>query len=148
MSGLVEFDLGDVGRVFKDIREAITGEAIKDPTKLMELELKLREIEQALLQGQIQVNIEEAKSTNMFVAGWRPAIGWVAAASLALMYIPKAIMMTYMWSLQCLVEIEANSGVIPTFPDLGAMDIIGLVTSMLGIAVMRTYEKKHGVHTK
>jgi hypothetical protein len=31
---------------------------------------------------QIKVNTEEAKSTNWFVAGWRPACGWIGALAL------------------------------------------------------------------
>lgn len=146
--GLIDFSLGDIGETIKSIREAITGESIKDPTELAKINYDLRVLEQALLSGQISVNKEEAKHPSKFVAGWRPAIGWVAAVSIGLMYIPKAIMMTYMWSLQCLVEIDIGSGVIPAFPDLGAMDIIGLVTSMLGVAAMRSYDKKQGTDTK
>lgn len=31
---------------------------------------------------QMEVNQEEAKSASLFVAGWRPAIGWCCAAAL------------------------------------------------------------------
>lgn len=146
--GLINFSLGDISDTIKSVREAITGEAIVDPVALAKIDYDLKVLEQALLSGQIAVNTEEAKHPSRFVAGWRPAIGWIAAIALAFMYIPRAIMMTYMWSLQCLVEIDMGTGVIPQFPDLGAMDIIGLVTSMLGIAVMRTYDKKSGIDTK
>src|SRR5512138_1293613 len=33
--------------------------------------------------GQIDVNKVEAASTNWFVAGWRPAVGWIGAFGLA-----------------------------------------------------------------
>lgn len=42
--GLVDFSLGDVGSVFKDIREAITGKAIEDPNKKAELLMKQSKI--------------------------------------------------------------------------------------------------------
>ena len=32
--------------------------------------------------AQIEVNKVEAASTNIFVAGWRPAIGWICGAGL------------------------------------------------------------------
>ena len=54
--GLIDFSLGDVGKVIKDVREAITGKAIEDPAKKAEIELKLKELEQAINLGQIEVN--------------------------------------------------------------------------------------------
>jgi len=50
---LINFSIGDIGNLFKDIREAITGEKIKDPSKKAEVELKLSQLEQALKQGKL-----------------------------------------------------------------------------------------------
>jgi len=83
---LVNFSLGDVGNLFKDIREAITGKGIEDPNKRAEIELKLRELEQALNMGQIEINKVEATNPNWFVAGWRPFIGWTGGFALAYIY--------------------------------------------------------------
>ena len=48
--GMLDFNLGDIGSVFKDIREAITGKAIEDPDKKAELLMKLKEAELATQQ--------------------------------------------------------------------------------------------------
>jgi hypothetical protein len=62
------------------------------------------------------------------------------------MYVPKAFVITVIWVYKCYIVLNVNPMAdIPVFPDLGAMDIIGLVISMLGMAGIRTYEKKTGV---
>lgn len=100
--------------------------------------------------GQIEINKAEASNPNWFVAGWRPAIGWVGAISLALMYWPKAIVMTVIWCMQSYSVIhnaaDITQVVIPVFPDLGVTDMIGLLGSMLGVGVMRTVEKTQQVN--
>jgi hypothetical protein len=68
------------------------------------------------------------------------------------MYIPKAIMMTVIWSWQCIIIMQQNTNIyqiqLPAFPDLGVSDIIGLLMSMLGVAAMRSYDKKNGTDSK
>jgi hypothetical protein len=102
--------------------------------------------------GQLQINLADAKSGNIFQAGWRPAIGWVGAVSLALMYIPKALVITYIWTYQSIVKLNNWDGVadliLPVFPDLGVSDIIGLIMSMLGVAVLRSHDKGKGIDSK
>lgn len=43
---------------------------------------------------------------------------------------------------------SAGNLVLPNFPNLGASDIIGLLGSLLGVSVMRSYEKKVCVDTR
>ena len=134
-----------------------------DPTKRSEQMRMLEELRQRgdiaqlnahvqLMLGQIQTNQLDAKSSSSFQRNWRPAIGWVGAVSLALMYIPKALVMTYIWSWQCIIIMQSTTNIyqiqIPAFPDLGVSDIIGLLMSMLGVAAMRSYDKKNGMDTK
>lgn len=40
-----------------------------------------------LMQGQMTVNAEEAKSPNVFIAGWRPFIGWVCGMGFAMQFV-------------------------------------------------------------
>jgi len=132
---LVNFSLGDIGNLFKDIREAITGEKIKDPNKKAEIELKLSQLEQALKEGQIQINKAEASNPNWFVAGWRPAIGWVGALALIYTFILNPLID---WGCQ-LAGVKA----IPPTLDMGML--FNLVISMLGLGGMRTYEKTKNI---
>lgn len=134
-----------------------------DPLKQAEEQRKLMELSQKgdlaalqahveLMTKQAEINLADAKSGGFFQSGWRPAIGWVGAVSLALMYIPKALVMTYMWSYQALTILNQWDGTgnlfMPKFPDLGVSDIIGLLMSMLGVAAMRSYDKKNKTDTK
>lgn len=135
-----------------------------DPTRRAEELRKLEELKQngdiaelnahvQLMLKQAEINLADAKSGSFFQSGWRPAIGWVGALSLALMYIPKALVMTFIWTWQCYAALTAEavdvaSVVLPSFPDLGVSDIIGLLMSMLGVAAMRSYDKKQGTNTK
>lgn len=135
-----------------------------DPTKRAEELRKLEELKQTgdlaelnaqvqLLLKQAEINLADAKSGNKFQSNWRPAIGWVGAISLALMYIPKAIVMTFIWTWQCFTLLTAEgvnvaAVTLPLFPDLGVSDVIGLLMSMLGVAAMRSYDKKNGINTK
>jgi len=154
-------DIG-VGALF-EIGKDIIGRVWPDPQKQAEEVRKLEELRQKgdlaeleahikLLTAQAEINLADAKSGSLFQAGWRPGIGWIGAISLGLMYIPKALMMTYIWTVQALTILNSWDGeealIIPAFPDLGVSDIIGLLMSMLGVAAMRSYDKKHKTDTK
>lgn len=143
--------------------EAAINRIWPDPAKRAEEMRKLKELEQngdltklqahvQLMLKQAEINLADAKSGSWFQSGWRPAAGWVGVISLFCMYVPKAVVMTYIWSYQAFTILERWDGtgnlVLPAFPNLGAADIIGLLGSLLGVAAMRTYEKKVGVNTK
>ena len=105
------------------------------------------------MQGQLDANKEEAKSPSLFVAGWRPGVGWVCVASLAMIYIPKALFLSGMWIYQAYVVVAAWHGVgaapvLPVYPDLGVADLIGLLGSLLGIGGLRSFDKRNGTDTK
>jgi len=150
--GLLDFNLSDVGSILTSAREAITGEKIKDPTELAKLDLQLQQLQNDLTKGQLKINEEEAKSPMLFVAGWRPAVGWVGVISLFVMYVPKALVMTFVWCYTVYLtyhpEIIATVPDLPIFPDMGNADIIGLLLSILGVGAMRSYDKKNKVDTR
>jgi len=150
--GIIDFSLGDIGNILTSAREAITGEKIKDPIEIAKLDLQLMQLQSSLMQGQLKINEEEAKHPSIFVAGWRPAIGWVGVISLFFMYVPKAIVMTLVWCYTVYLtyhpNIIATVPDLPSFPDMGNSDIIGLLLSILGVGAMRSYDKKNKVDTK
>jgi len=149
---LIDFKLDDIGSLFTRAREAITGEKISDPIELAKIAYDLEVLQNSLMTGQLKINEAEAKHPSLFVAGWRPAVGWVGVLSLFFMYVPKAIVMTGFWCYQVYLTLSAEAGVvIPNllpFPDLGTGDIIGLLLSILGVGAMRSYDKKNSVDTK
>ena len=86
--------------------------------------------------AQISVNREEAKSSSLFIAGWRPCVGWVCALSLAwnYMFIDIAI-----WAF----TIYSPETQLPALPETN--DLITLLLAMLGFGGIRTGEKMLGV---
>ena len=138
MSGLIDFSLGDIGSVFKDIREAWTGESIKDPTKLAEIDYKLTALENQLKLGQIAINKAEATNPNIFVAGWRPFIGWVGGLSLAYNFIVQPTIIWY----------AGFHKVVIATPTLDTGTLMTLVLAMLGVGGMRSFDKIKGIDTK
>ncbi len=66
---LMDFKLSDVGGIFTSIREAITGEKIQDPTKVLQL---LNTLQTKFLEVQGKIISTEAASEHWVVAAWRP----------------------------------------------------------------------------
>jgi hypothetical protein len=84
-----------------------------------------QELSEALAKAQVDVNLQEAQSTNLFISGWRPSIGWICGIGLF-----------YQFLLQPL-----SVGLGHGFPPLDVNTLISLVTSMLGLGGYRTFEK-------
>ena len=98
-------------------------------------ELALLASETDLAKLQIQVNVEEAKSTNWFVAGWRPGIGWVCGAGLAYAALvePFARFIAKVWF-----------GYTGEFPVISTDLTLQILMGMLGLTAARSIEKIKG----
>jgi hypothetical protein len=112
-------------------------------------ELEERKLDQQLLVGQQEINKEEAKHASKWVAGWRPAVGWVCVQALWFIYVPKAVVMTLIWVYFAWKIVAAWNGTgtlptLPEFPELGAVDLIGLLFALLGMAGLRHRETIQG----
>jgi len=132
VSGGIKGTLEGIGTLATSIRSAITGDL--PPEKKAELEKLALEIEQKAKQGQLEINKQEAKHTSVFVAGWRPAVGWVCAISLAYNYIIRDVIL---W----IGQIYS----LPNPPDLSMGVLVQLLLAMLGLGGMRSFEKMKGV---
>lgn len=108
---------------------------IPDPNKRAELAAKLEEeraqAEIQLAQMQADINKIEAGSTNWFVAGWRPAAGWLGVVGLAWASIGLPI-------LRCVLSLHHSDIVLP---DVNSQILQTLLFGMLGLGAMRTTEK-------
>ena len=90
----------------------------------------------SVIQGQLDINKNEATNDNVFVSGWRPFIGWICGSALAYSYIGYPLLM---W---------AQTIWFPTIqPPLLGIDnmLYELLFGMLGLAGFRTFEKIKGV---
>lgn len=100
--------------------------------------MALYELEQRGVFAQIAVNTEEAKSANMFVAGWRPAIGWVCGTAFAANYIVLPLIQTVAIYYSAFTGEYVDLGGLPT---LNMAEMMPVLMGMLGIGTLRTYEK-------
>jgi hypothetical protein len=86
--------------------------------------------------GQIEVNRVEAGGASVFVAGWRPFVGWVCGSALAYSFIVQPFLAfavgVFAWKL-------------PPLPVLDGGSLLTILCGMLGLAGARTFEKVKGV---
>ena len=82
--------------------------------------------------AQIGVNTEEAKSANLFVAGWRPFIGWTCGAGMAYAAIVLPVM-------EFIAKV--GFGYAGDFPKVDWAILGQVLLGILGLGGMRTYEK-------
>jgi len=81
-----------------------------------------------IAKGQLEVNKVEAAHKNLFVAGWRPAIGWICGFALLYSTILSPII-----------------GIWFTVPAVDSSLLTTVLMGMLGLGAMRTVEKVKGV---
>lgn len=140
---------GILGDAIKPITD-IVKETVKDKDKALQLEADIQRVvidaedkaEQRIheqMLAQIDVNKTEAASSNMFVAGWRPAVGWVGVTGMAYSFIINPVIS---WVARVAFEYEGS------FPSLETEAILFFMAGMLGFGGLRTWEKISGVSTK
>lgn len=91
---------------------------------------------QERIMAQIEVNKAEAGHRNIFVAGWRPFIGWTCGFALAWHFVLAPMV----------VFVAAWAGM--ELPGLPAFDMDSLMTvllGMLGLGGLRSFEKSRGL---
>ncbi len=91
---------------------------------------------QELARGQIEINKEEAKSRKIFIAGWRPFVGWTCGLALFWHFLglPVTLFVTGWFDLQH-----------PPLPEFDMQSLMTVLLGMLGLGGMRTFEKFKGV---
>lgn len=133
-----------VGAVIEAVGK-VAGDLITTDKERRELDLREKEIDQKTDLAQIEVNKVEAASSSVFVAGWRPAIGWIGAAAMAYQFLMYPMMLWGWTYLQ-------GTGWIPKElsapPVLDADQLWVILSGILGIAGMRSFEKTKGVAAK
>lgn len=119
----------------------ILDKVIPDPQAKLEAQYKLLALQQAgefkeidaqlqMAQGQMDINKVEAANSNVFVSGWRPAIGWICGFIFFSNYIALPLLA---W-----LSPLAN---IPPPPRLEIGEILPVLLGMLGLGGLRTAEK-------
>lgn len=110
--------------VFKGIDSLVTSDEEREAAKL----LKLKAMQEP---GKLQVELNkiEASHRTAFVAGWRPALGWVCALGLLFVFVGNPVIQ---W-------ITGEPG-----PQMPTDIMLELVLAMLGLAGLRSFEKVSG----
>ena len=106
-------DSSDIGGLGMEIRELIKGKEI-DPQQLIEL--------------QSEINKVEAQHRTIFVAGWRPFIGWVCGVALAYNIVLRDLLIWFLGQER-----------VP--PALQMEHLMTVLIGKLGLGGMRTFEK-------
>lgn len=102
----------------------------------LEIEARLTEAANQVLLQQAEINKVEAGSNSIFVAGWRPFIGWICGAALGWTFLGHDLVT---W----IVVLAARPDLVPPAADTGPL--FELVLAMLGLGGLRTFEKLRGV---
>jgi len=125
-----------------DLGNTLISRIFPDPSQAAEAKLKLLELQQsgelATMTAQTDINKEEAKSTSVFVSGWRPYVGWICGSAFALHYLMLPVA-------NFIMVAEGYKEVVLAFD---MQTLMTLLMGLLGLGGMRTYEKVQGVASK
>ena len=91
-----------------------------------------------MIQGQLDANKTEAASSSLFVAGWRPAVGWTCAMGCAWNWLGLPVMKAAL----------AVGGVALAVSPADLSEMLPLLFGLLGMGGLRTVEKINGVASK
>lgn len=108
---------------------------IPDPAERVKAEQALRADLMAWDKAQTDVNAVEAQHANIWVSGWRPALGWTCALAFLLIYVVGPLVT---WA----STLAGNPVPLPSF---NVEALMSLTLGMIGLGGLRTFEKVKGV---
>jgi hypothetical protein len=119
VSAVLDIIKGPLDKVFVD----------KDARIAFEHEVRMSAVQSDM--AQMEVNKVEAAHASIFVAGWRPFVGWVCGSALAFEFLLRPLVQ---WGL----IIADNDAVLPV---LATEALYPVLMGMLGLGAARTVEK-------
>jgi len=125
-----------------DLGNTLISRIFPDPAQADAAKLELLKLQQsgdlAQMTAQTDINKEEAKSTNWFVAGARPFILWICGFA-----------MLYCTLIEPILRFVATVlyGYTGTFPVIDSNFTMQVMFGILGLGAMRSYEKKNNVES-
>ena len=108
---------------------------VETPDEKRAFETVMARMAQQPALAQVELNKIGAGHRSVFVAGWRPFIGWVCGFGLAYAFLVNP---TILWA-TCKFAAECMTG-----PEIPSDIMMELVIGMLGLAGVRTVEKLAG----
>ena len=123
MLGVVESVVGVAGKVLNKF--------VQDKDLKAKLEHELNTAFHSANLAQIDLNKQEAAHKSMFVAGWRPFIGWVCGVALAYHFVLSPLI-TFGFAI---------AGFDKQLPVFDFSQLSTILMGMLGLGGLRSYEK-------
>lgn len=128
-----------------DIGRQIIAKIWPDPAQQAEANLKLLQMQQTgelaqleadtkLALGQLEINKIEAASPGLFRGGWRPYIGWVCGVALTYHFLLHPIGNGLLLAF----------GLVDVFPSVDIQSLFALLSAILGLGGLRTFERVKG----
>lgn len=131
--------IGLIGAILPSVMEVAGRFLPEDKEKRAEAEREIQaKLTDSLAQvdlAQLGINKVEAAHRSMFVAGWRPFIGWTCGVALMYTYVLQPI----------LVFGLAQSGYLVDLPKMDLGELMPVLMGMLGLGGLRSWEKVKGV---
>ena len=127
--------IGEVAELAKTVVNKFFPDKTEEEKAKFAMALQEMNNEYQLQQGQIDINKIEAANTSIFVSGWRPFIGWVCGIALA--YVSLIEPLSRFIS-------QVIFKYIGSFPVIDTTITMQVLLGMLGLAGMRSWDKKNG----
>jgi hypothetical protein len=134
LGGNIATGIADIIRLFK-----------VDPNVALQQQEQLAQIQASIINksmdsitAQIQVNQTEAANKSIFIAGWRPFIGWICGSAMAYKFVVQPLLVFILVATHSTFDASR-------LPVLDWAEMSTVLLGMLGLAGARTWEKLNGV---
>ena len=96
---------------------------------------------------QMEINQTEASHPSVFVAGWRPAVGWMGVIAMGLGMLTTIVLPAFLACISVADGIDMNkiNQVLTLLRGIDGTMYISITLQLLGLGALRTYEKKQGI---
>jgi hypothetical protein len=126
-----------VAKVVQDVLDRIIPDKTANQAARNELAEMALKGQLDVILAQLEINKVEAASNSIFVAGWRPFVGWTCGISAAYAFFIQPF-------LQFILVASHSNFDQSKLPNLNIVQLLGLLTTMLGFGVLRTMDKGNG----
>ena len=135
--GVLPLVIGPVADLLGNLIDKIFPDKNAQAAQRAELMLEAQKIDADLAKGQLAINQVEAASDNLFVAGWRPFIGWVCGVAFAYKFILQPLAVFVLLASGSTFDAK-------TLPVLDWAEMSTVLLGLLGLGTMRSIEKVKG----
>lgn len=111
---------------------------IPDPQQKLAAQQQLMTALQQWDSQQTAIDVEEAKNESIFVAGWRPFIGWVCGGSFAYKFVIQPFLIFILIASHSTFDYHL-------LPNIDWTELSTVLLGLLGLGGMRTFEKLKGI---